>query len=551
MTSEHRTDRLRTLRHDVRTPIGHILGYADLVLEQVAEIARDRLRDGQAPAGERDIVPGAEQQTFVEMLRKIRAAAQDLLEAVDRRLQPEQLFAPGTDLESLQHDLRTPLNAVVGYSELLQEDAVGLGFAAMVPDLRRIHDAGRSLVGLVDAVIELATADTRYAQPTVRLTAPAREPSADAQQLALTGTILVVDDDATNRDLLERSLRRAGHEVVQADSGPQALAKLRTSRVDLVLLDVRMPGMDGHEVCRRIRSDERTRALPVIMVTASESQEKVRGIDAGADDFMPKPFDLTELLARVRSLLRVKAFHDKIEAQAIELAEWNALLEDRVRSQVEELERVGRLRRFLSPQISELVVSSGGEALLESHRREVTVLFCDLRGFTRLAQSAGPDEVIGVLREYYAVVGDLAFRFEGTIEHFEGDGVMVFFNDPIPVSEHLLNAVRMAVAIRERMDAVTVAWRERGHDVGYGMGIAVGEATLGKVGFEGRWDYAAIGSVANLAARLCAQAASRQILVDEEIRAMLGSRLRTAPMGGLQLKGFERPVEAHDVVTVS
>ncbi len=546
--TDARGERLRGLRHDIRTPIGHILGYADLVLEQIAEIPPQQLPDGQAHTGDRAIARGAEHDDFMGMLRKIRAAAQELLEAVDRRVQPEQLFATPVDLEALQHDLRTPLNAVVGYSELLEEDALGLGLDAVIPDLRRIHDAGRGLVGLIDAVLELATADTRYALRSVRL--PPLAPSKGAPQPTPKGTILVIDDDATNRDLLGRSLRRAGHEVVEAESGPQALAKLRTARVDLVLLDVSMPGMDGHDVCRRIRTDERTRALPVIMVTASESSDKVRGIDAGADDFMPKPFDQPELLARVRSLLRVKAYHDKIEAQAIELAEWKALLEERVRTQVEELDRMGRLRRFLSPQVSELVVSSGGEALLEGHRREVTVLFCDLRGFTRLAETATADEVIGVLREYYAAVGDLAFTFQGTIEHFEGDGVMVFFNDPIPVADHILNAVRMAVGVRERMDALTTSWRARRHEVGYGMGIAVGDATLGRIGFEGRWDYAAIGSVTNLAARLCAQARSRQILVDDRVKEMLGAFISTTAVGALELKGFAGPVQAYDVVTV-
>ncbi len=246
------------------------------------------------------------------------------------------------------------------------------------------------------------------------------------------GTILVVDDLPQNLRLLEAVLEPRGYRVVLAGSGQEALDRVAAEPVDLVLLDVVMPELDGLEVCRRLRADDATSFLPVVMITASGDQEKRAAIEAGADDFVTKPFDQAELLARVHSLLRIKRYHDTIVAQAADLAEWNRTLEQRVAAQVDELERLGRLRRFLSPQLVDLVVSSGDESFLESHRREITVVFCDLRGFTAFSETSEPEDVMSVLRAYHAALGDLIHRFEGTLERFTGDGVMVFFNDPLP-----------------------------------------------------------------------------------------------------------------------
>jgi adenylate cyclase len=362
--------------------------------------------------------------------------------------------------------------------------------------------------------------------------------------------ILVVDDTPHNIKLLEAVLFPRGYQVIPAMSGAEALAKVPTERPDLILCDVLMPGMDGYEVCRRLRADPETRLLPVIMITASGEQEKIKAIDAGADDFVLKPFNQAELLARVRSLLRIKEYHDTIQAQAAELAEWNRRLEERVREQVAELDRVGRLRRFLSPQLAEMIVSAGDERILESHRREITVVFTDLRGFTAFAETAEPEDVMGVLREYHAAMGELIFRFQGTLERFTGDGLMVFFNDPIPCPDPPVQAVRMAVAMRARAAELARAWRRRGHDLGFGVGIAVGYATLGRIGFEGRWDYGAIGSVTNLAARLCGEAQPGQILISERVHLMIEDLLEVEPLGELVLKGFHRPVGAYNVLAI-
>jgi class 3 adenylate cyclase len=361
------------------------------------------------------------------------------------------------------------------------------------------------------------------------------------------GVILVVDDEPVNIRLLEARLVPEGYEVCAAGSGKEALTLLADRPVDLILLDLRMPEMDGFEVCRRIRADPATAFLPVVMITASGNEQKLQAIEAGVDDFLPKPFDPAELLARVKSLLRVKHYHDTIERQAAELTAWNTELEARVEAQVEELQRVGRLRRFLSPQLADMVVNSGDESLLETHRREITVVFCDLRGFTAFAERSEPEEVVKVLNEYHAALGDLVFRFEGTLQAFTGDGLLVFFNDPIPCPDPAQRAVQMAVAMRNRVQQLAEGWAKHGHDLSFGVGIAQGYATLGRIGFEGRFDYAAIGSVVNLAARLCAEASAWQILIPQRVLADCEDIIVSEPVGDLELRGFADPVRAYNV----
>jgi class 3 adenylate cyclase len=360
-------------------------------------------------------------------------------------------------------------------------------------------------------------------------------------------TILAVDDQPANLRLLDAVLSPRGYRVVRATSGEQALELLPSSGVDLVLLDIVMPGIDGYEVCRRIRRTPETAFLPVVMITASGHQEKTRAIEAGADDFVSKPFDQSELLARVASLARIKRYHDTITRQAAELARWNAELEARVNTQLEELQRMNRLRRFLSPQVAELVINSGDDSVLGSHRREIVVVFCDLRGFTAFAESSEPEEVMGVLREYHTALGELIFRYEGTLERFTGDGLMVFFNDPIPLDDPAQRAVEMALAMRDRVETLVESWSRLGHDLGFGVGIAQGFATLGRIGYEGRFDYAAIGTVTNLAARLCGEANAGQVLVSQRVFSAVDDVAVGESVGALQLKGFSRPIRAFGV----
>ena len=359
--------------------------------------------------------------------------------------------------------------------------------------------------------------------------------------------ILVVDDLPQNVRLLEAVLSPKGFRVAKASSGEEALDVLSQEHPDLVLLDILMPGMDGYEVCRRIRQDPGTAFLPVIMMTASGEEQKLRAIESGADDFVNKPFDQAELLARVRSLVRVKRYHDTIEHQAAELARWNRELEQRVQDQVEQLERVGRLRRFLPVQLADLIISSGDESFLNGHRRDITVVCCDLRGFTSFAETAEPEDVWDILGEYHEALGGLIARFEGTLERFASDGLVIFFNDPIPCDDAPLRSIRMALAMRRQVQELADGWQRRGHELAFAVGIAQGYATLGRIGYAGRFDYAAIGSVTNLAARLCNEAVPWQILVTQRVNAAAEDRVVSRLVGELSLSGFSRPIRTFDV----
>jgi class 3 adenylate cyclase/CheY-like chemotaxis protein len=356
--------------------------------------------------------------------------------------------------------------------------------------------------------------------------------------------ILVVDDTPHNVKLLADLLSARGYTVSTASGGSEALALIEKECPDLVLLDVVMPHMSGYDVCRKIRENAATAILPVIMVTALDpAQERVKGLEAGADDFLTKPINQPELLARVRSLLRIKKLYDELDAL-------NRTLESRVNDQVAQLERLGRLKRFVSPQLAEMIVSGGTDDPLKSHRREVTVVFLDLRGFTAFAETAEPEEVMGVLREYHAEMGKLILEHEGTLERFAGDGMMVFFNDPMPVPNPAERAVRMAAAMRERVGGLSVVWRKRGFDLDFGVGIAQGYATIGAIGFEGRLDYGAIGTVTNLASRLCGEARPGQILVSQRVIGAVEDLVKSEPVGELPLKGFLKPVPAYNILAL-
>ncbi len=370
--------------------------------------------------------------------------------------------------------------------------------------------------------------------------------------------ILIADDNANNRDILQTRLAAHGYEILGASDGEEALGMAREAQPDLILLDVMMPKLDGLEVCRRLKADGSLPLIPVIMVTAkTDPKDIIAGLEAGGDEYLTKPVDHAALAARVKSMLRIKALHDtvrehaaQVQAQAVQLSEWNRTLEQRVSEQVHELERVSRLRRFVSPQLAELIISSGAEKTLESHRREITVVFCDLRGFTAFSETAEPEEVMGILQEFHSVMGKLIFRFEGTLERFAGDGLMVFFNDPVPCPDPAARAVRMAVAMREETLELIRMWRKRGHELGFGVGIALGYATLGKIGFEGRFDYGAIGTVTNLASRLCAEAGPGQILVNQRVHAMVEDLVEVETLGELDLKGFLKQVSAFNIIAL-
>ena len=357
--------------------------------------------------------------------------------------------------------------------------------------------------------------------------------------------ILVVDDVAMNVKLLADVLGAKGYATVTASSGAEALAKLETEKPDLMLLDVMMPGMSGYEVCQAIRANPAHSMLPIVLVTALDpAQERAKGLEAGADDFLSKPVNQAELMARVKSLLRIKQLYDEVNRQRDELAQWNRDLEQRVADGVEQLAKVGRLKRFFSPQLANAIVAGGTDDPLKSHRREITVVFLDLRGFTAFTETAEPEEVMGVLSEYHAAMGRLILEHEGTLERFTGDGIMIFFNDPVQIPDAAARAARMVLAMQAEVAQLAAGWRKRGYDLQMGVGIAQGFATIGGIGFEGRIDYGAIGTVTNLAARLCGEARGGETLLAQRVMASLDGAFKLEAIDELTLKGFHRPVAA-------
>jgi class 3 adenylate cyclase len=368
--------------------------------------------------------------------------------------------------------------------------------------------------------------------------------------------ILAVDDVPSNLEILQVRLKAQGYEVITAADGEEALAKIKEFTPDLVLLDIMMPKIDGIEVVKRLKQDTSQNFLPVILVTAkADIRDVVAGLEAGADDYLTKPFEQAALVARVRSLLRVKELHDTVREQALklteqteQLAQWNRTLEERVAQQIVEIERISRLQRFLAPQVAEMIASSdASDSLLASHRREVTILMCDLRGFTSFTEITEPEEVMAVLGQYHESLGELIFQYEGTLERFAGDGILVVFNDPIACADHTERAVRLAVDMRDCAHDLTGGWKKRGHDLGLGIGIAVGYATLGQVGFARRREYTVIGGVVNLASRLCDEAKAGQIVVSQRVLTAVEQSVKYAPLGDMSLKGFKRPITVYDV----
>ena len=353
--------------------------------------------------------------------------------------------------------------------------------------------------------------------------------------------ILIVDDEPFNLDLLEQELMEYDYVIERAGDGVEALEKTASFKPDVILLDFMMPRMNGLEVVKRLRADQDHKGIPVILLTAKASQEdKVAGLDAGADDYVTKPFDAIELLARVRAMMRLKEMHDTLE-------EWNRTLADTVKRQVADLERMARLKRYLAPQIAETILGEDND-LFKTHRREITIVFLDLRGFTAFSDDAEPEEVMEFLRHYHTEMGRLVFKFEGTLERFMGDGIVVIFNDPIPCDEHSHKAARMAIEMRDRVKELRTAWRKKGYDLDLGVGFVTGYATLGTMGFEGRMDYGTVGNLPNLASRLCAEAKGGQILTDQKTMSRLEEAFDAEPIEALSLKGIHKPVPAFNIV---
>ncbi len=354
-------------------------------------------------------------------------------------------------------------------------------------------------------------------------------------------TVLVVDDTPDNLALMSGLLK--GHYKVKVASNGEKALKIAAAEnpPDLILLDIMMPGMDGYEVCRQLKADPRTARIPVIFATAkSEVDDEARGLEIGAIDYITKPVRPPIVLARIRT-------HLTLARQNRELALWNSQLETRVADGVAELERLGRLRRFFSPAVAELILSGSADDPLKTRRREIVVIFLDLRGFTSFAEKSDPEDVMRVLGDYHTAMGELVMSHGGTLERFAGDGMMIFFNDPVQIAEPARSAVTMAVQMQQRFAQLARTWLKLGIDLSMGIGVAQGYATIGAIGYEGRRDYGAIGVVTNLAARLCGESQGGQILVTQRVFSGVEDTHPGDPVEPLVLKGFHAPVAAYSV----
>jgi adenylate cyclase len=356
--------------------------------------------------------------------------------------------------------------------------------------------------------------------------------------------VLVVDDIAANLRLLDAVLTPRGFVVQTAASGAAALEVIAEQDVDVVLLDVNMPGMSGYEVCRRIRADARTRLLPVVMVTAAPEEERVLALEAGADDFLRQPLEQAELLARVRSLARLKRYHDALDQQAAELTAWNQTLEERVQDQLLELERLRVLRRFLSPQLAEAVFESGDQSLLEPHRREIAVLAWELRGLATVSGAAGPEEELAVLESFHEMLGRLIGEHGATVGAFTGESVLVFFGDPAVDPDPTLRAVGLAIALRDAGQELSAGHARRGYQVTTAIGVDLGYATLGRIGFEGRLDYGAVGPVVSRSWHLCELAGDGEVLLGRRAHDATIGTVAVGPMVEVEARGAREAITA-------
>ena len=360
--------------------------------------------------------------------------------------------------------------------------------------------------------------------------------------------ILIADDSPDNVEIFRTRLASQGYEIIVAVEGEAALSLVREQTPDLLLLDVMMPKMDGIDVCRHVKADPSLPFMPIIMLTAKAStQDVVTALDAGADEYLTKPVDHGALVARVKSMLRIKALNDTVQTQSKKLAEWNTTLEKRVAEQLDQVENLSRLRRFFSPQLAEAILKGGAGDPLATHRREIVVVFLDLRGFTAFAETSEPEEVMRVLREFHAEMGKLILEHEGTLERFTGDGIMVFLNDPVVIPNPAQRALHMALAMHERVNKLRVSWLKHGYELSLGIGMAQGFATIGAIGFEGRIDYAALGTVTNVAARLCGEAKDGQILTNRKTLSEFEQMVEVEPVGELRLKGFAKLIPAFNI----
>jgi len=564
---------LARMRHTLRTPLNHIIGYSEILLESAEE--------ADAEAGWADLAPD---------LRKVHDAGLQFLSAVNDQFHPEAIRHGNLDMDRLSHTLRTPLNHIVGYSEILAEAAEAEGVAAALPDLARIRAAGWDLVALVDAYLDAtvltaaaeapgeprdpapaggtresrgtresggttesgatgpggaaAAADSGAAagdSAAPRDASPAGRPAAGAAAgtSADHGHLLVVDDNAGNRHLLVRRFTRQGFTVAEAADGPSALAWIAAEPVDVVLLDIVMPGMSGLEVLAAIRETRPPDDLPVIMVTARDrSADMVTALARGASDYVTKPVDFRVALARVRTQIALKRAAAAVRQLNDQLALRNRFIQQ-------------AFGRYVSDEVVAQLLETPEGLEMGGERRVITILMADLRGFTPTAERLAPEQVVALLNNFLGLMSDVVMRYGGTVNAFIGDAVLAMFGAPQSRPDDAERAVACAIAMQREMETVNRRNDEQGLPaIEMGIGIHTGEAVVGNVGSERRTQYSAFGSAVVAAVRVEAYTVGGQILTTAETLAAAGTPVAVTGEMVVHPKGFAEPVAIYDVAGI-
>ena len=359
-----------------------------------------------------------------------------------------------------------------------------------------------------------------------------------------------MDDNVQNVKLLEVYMA-SKYETLKAYNGQEALAKVKSDHPDLILLDVMMPGLNGYQVCKILKEHEDTNPIPVIMVTTLKGkEEKIKGLDVGADDFLIKPVDSTELLARVKSLIRIKYFHDELSKANKNLKKLNETLEERVKAQVEQVQRLSNMKRYISPQIVESLIADR-TTVGQAKRKNLTIFFSDIRDFTKIAEEMEPEELLEMLNKYFSEMTEIVFKHGGTLDKFMGDGIMGFIGDPCEYPDHSLRGVKMAMEMQFKAQALNKKWAFYSiTPIQIGIGLHTGYVTVGNIGSETHMDYTVIGRNVNLAARLQEEAKPGQILISRRTYSLVKGMVEVKELGKIEVKGFEKPVVAYDVCKV-
>lgn len=527
------------LRHELRTPLNAIIGYSEMLLGDADELG---LAD------------------YVSDLYQILSAGHQLLEIINELLDPKQVASGDVvfNLESLianlHYKVRIPLNSVIGFCEILIENGTEQGRLDLIADLQKIHSAAELFLSRVNEIVDFPKIDAglKVSGPEVsdrstlvqRALTTLRESAPDSAAVTggERGSILVVDDNAINRDLLSRYLERRGHAVRVADNGRKALEMIATGAFDLVLLDIMMPEMNGYQVLQHLKQSETWRDLPVIMISAlDEIDSAVRCIELGAEDYLRKPFNPVLLRARVQACLEKKRLRDLKAAQQQQLHELNAALELRNRFIRQ------TFGSYLSDEIVDTILEQGG-LKIGGEKRRATILMADLRGFTSLSERLAAEDVVAMINIYLETMTEIIQKYQGTIDEFIGDGILVIFGAPILRPDDPRRAVACAVEMQLAMTSVNDRNRQAGYpEVALGIGINTGEVVMGNIGSQKRIKYAVVGRAVNLTARIESYTVGGQIFISETTLDECGDICRIDTVTQVMPKGVKKPLTIHEV----